>query len=77
MPSSGTATFLGAFRIRVTDASLERCRHRAIDELDALLAAWIVNPPVGKRPRLARPVLKEPGRINPREETTRRITKRR
>jgi len=74
---SWTAEFLGAFQICVTDASLERCRHRAIDELDALLAEWVVTPRANKRTRLARPVLKNTNRIKARENTTRRNTKRR
>ena len=74
---SWTATFLGALRLCVSDASLERCRHRAIDELDALLAEWIVTPPAEKRLRMARRVLNDTSSIKAREEATRRITKRR
>jgi hypothetical protein len=29
--------------VRVEDPSLERCRHRALDELDAQLAAWLTD----------------------------------
>ena len=38
---SWRAEFNGRFHVRVEDPSLDRCRHRALSELDGHLAAWI------------------------------------
>jgi hypothetical protein len=45
---SWTAAFRGPFQILVTADSLERCRNRALDELDARLAEWIAMPVTGE-----------------------------
>jgi hypothetical protein len=41
---SWTVEFHGRFHVRAEDPSLDRCRHRALSELDKQLAAWVARP---------------------------------
>lgn len=48
---SWTAEFNGAIHVLTTASSLERCRSRALDELDKQLAAWIAATGTGNSPQ--------------------------
>ena len=40
---SWTVEFHGRFHVHAEDPSLDRCRHRALSELDHRLAEWIAG----------------------------------
>src|SRR5207244_12369238 len=48
---SWTAEFSGRLHVRVSDASLERCRQLALNDFDTKLAEWLTAKPAGKRSR--------------------------
>ena len=74
---SWTAECSGRMHVRVSDVSLEHCRHLALDELDTKLAAWLTASATGdkNRRRMARRVLKRAHRPKTAARQKRGITK--